>query len=229
MQSSEHGLWFPAVLKTPKGEVLAEGSAAVSPETRDINFRSDFVPLFPVGTQLEIHRMREEEEIHRFSGKVYISDKALLRLVGVTDHIPPDPKHMYCTNLPFSGTIEEIAAPASEQKRRLFRRLRRASAPVGPLLVPIVSLSENRLVFLYDSAQPFYAGQIFHLTANMPLLLPKTAIEVESAILFGVNASYLCRFLELTEEQQSILRYFLLEYSLRQQREATAVEDRSDS
>ena len=229
MQSSEHGLWFPAILKTPEGEVLAEGSAAVSPETKDVNFTSDFVPLFPVGTQLEIHRMRDEEEIHRFAGKVYISDKTLLRLVGVSDRIPPDPKHMYCTNLRFSGTIEEIAAPAPAPKRGLFRRPRKASEPVGPLLVPIVSLSENRLVFLYDSAQPFYTGQMFHLTSNMPLLLPQTTIEVEQAVLFGVNASYLCRFLELTDEQRGILRYFLLEYSLRQQREATAAEDRSDS
>lgn len=219
MRNTEHLPWFPALLKTAEGEVLAEGSACVSSETKDVTFQSDFVPLYPVGTPLEIVRLSEAREIHRFFGKVYLSDKTLLRLVSVTDRTPPDGEQLYCSGLAFSGTLTVMGESEQTPRRRFGRKPSKAQAAPAELLVPIVSLSENRLIFLYDSARPFDRGQRFSLSANMPLLLPQTTIEVEQAFLFGVNASYLCRFLDLTAAEKDVLRYFLLEYSLRQSAE----------
>lgn len=133
MRNTEHLPWFPALLKTAEGEVLAEGSACVSSETKDVTFQSDFVPLYPVGTPLEIVRLSEAREIHRFFGKVYLSDKTLLRLVSVTDRTPPDAEQLYCSGLAFSGTLTVMGESEQTPRRRFGRkpRLRSCSSPLS--------------------------------------------------------------------------------------------------
>ena len=75
---------FPALLKDMDGKILAEGEATVFAESRSIDFASDFVPMYRMGTKLQIARVFENKEIHLFSGEVFLSDKNLIRLVSIT-------------------------------------------------------------------------------------------------------------------------------------------------
>ena len=72
---------FPAVLKTPDGEILEYGKAFVSPDQQGITFKNDFVPLFKMGTPLVIVRTQGDIETQRFSGEVYLSAQNLLQIV----------------------------------------------------------------------------------------------------------------------------------------------------
>ncbi|WP_458863326.1 hypothetical protein [Acidaminobacterium chupaoyuni] len=213
---------FQALLKTREGDVLAEGLAHIREETRDVDFTADFVPLFPLGTPLEIVRVEEDREIHRFEGNVYLSSRTLLRLVSVIDFMPDDPDRYYCTGLPFTG-IFHLLAEETKKPFFSFHKKAKTETPID-VTAPIVSLSETRLIFLYDSKFPFFKGQRLLLNADMPLLLPQAELEIIDAFLFGVNSSYTCRFVGLPPEDKKNLRYFLLEYSLNRQRKAQEEE-----
>lgn len=79
---------FPAVLKTPDGEILEYGKAFVSPDQQGIHSR---MILFPCskGTRLMIVRTQGDIETQRFSGEVYLSAQNLLQIVAVTDEVLP--------------------------------------------------------------------------------------------------------------------------------------------
>lgn len=210
--------FFPALLKAPDGTLLAKGIAQINPATLDVDFCSEFVPLISINSPLEIVRLsaeREPEEIHRFCGKTYLSSRSLLRIVGVKDEIIPNDKHFYCSDLPFSGTLT-VLAEEPMQKTSFFHHRKKTAAPKTEtsFSAAIAAMTDQQLMFLYDSAQPFYEKQKFTLTADIPLILPETTIQVERAFLFGQKASYICRFLDLEESARSILRHFLLEYSI---------------
>ena len=74
---------FPAILKDQQECVLAEGFASVLEESNSVEFRSDFVPLYPMGVPMKVVRRFQNQDIHIFWGEVYISDQKLLRLVHV--------------------------------------------------------------------------------------------------------------------------------------------------
>lgn len=210
--------FFPARLKAPDGTLLSEGIAEVNPATLDVDFRSEFVPLTSINSPLEIVRLsaeKEPEEIHRFCGKTYLSTRTFLRIVGVQDEIIPNDNHFYCSNLPFSGTLT-VLEEECKQKVSFFHFKKKTviSKKETSFSAAIVAMTDQKLMFLHDSAQPFYEQQEFTLAADAPLVLPKTTIQIEQAFLFGQNASYICRFLDLAEDARAILRRLLLQYSL---------------
>ena len=69
---------FPAILKDQQECVLAEGFASVLEESNSVEFRSDFVPLYPMGVPMKVVRRFQNQDIHIFWGEVYISDQKLL-------------------------------------------------------------------------------------------------------------------------------------------------------
>lgn len=211
----DSGHSFTALLKSENGEVLAEGKAMVSEGIQDINFTSDFVPLFPIGTPMQIVRLNNGREIHKFTGKTYISDKTLIRLIGVEDCIIDDYSALYCNHLELTATLEELVANNEKAPRRFFKRKQEQEYIPLMFKAPIVALSDKKVIFLYDNTNPFYEGQAFIIKINPPVLLPQTIIKAERALLFGDTASYLCDFVNLTEESKQYIRNWLLDYSLK--------------
>lgn len=207
--------WFPAILKDGEGKVLATGQSSILLEQRAINFTSDFVPIYPLGEHMEIDRLDESgREVHRFVGKVYLSDKTFMRITDVDDTLLSGSENIYCDNLPFTGMLEKIEAP---EPNKWFWKLKKGHEPKTPhhIMVPIIELTDKQLVFLFDNSVSYQEGDRFRLTAHMPLILPETVIEIEKAFLFGVNSSYICNFLDLSEENRQILRHFLVQYNIK--------------
>jgi len=202
-------VWFPALLKSPEGEVLAEGSANVVPETGDVNFKSEFVPLYPMNTVLVVTRLEQRnKEVAKFTGKVYLSSRNLMRLVSVEREILDESNHVF-RGLKFNATL---TAPQEKEppKKGLFRLF--AGAPKeeeAVYEVEVAGLGRNVLEFLYDAATPFYPGQQLSIKVDLPIDFPETALEIEEAVIFGEKASYRCSLPELPDELREELVRFL--------------------
>ena len=131
MRITKEGRGFPAVLKDQSGAVLAEGQATVLAETRTVEFRSDFVPMYRMGVPLQVVRMFEGQEIHIFSGTVFISDRNMLRLVSITDRLLPGSENVYFseTKIPAVLRLVERCQPLVQPKRRFSWFHRRPKEP----------------------------------------------------------------------------------------------------
>ena len=210
--------WFSAVLKDSNGKELATGQASILLELKAVNFTSDFVPICHLREEVEIIRLDDQgREVHHFVGKVYLSDKTFMRIVEVDDTLLPGSEYIYCDNLPFTGVVEQQMPPEPTIKKLWPFSKKGQAQPSKPegVMVPIIELTDKQMVFLFDSNMAFHEGERFYLTAHMPLILPRTLIEVEKALVIGVNASYLCKFIDLSEENQQILRHFLIQYNIK--------------
>lgn len=198
---------FPALLKNADGQVLASGQAYLLQSQRSVTFESDFVPLYPIGTPMEIVRMYRGEPVHRFCGQVYLSDKALMRLVQVTDILLPGCEYVYCNELNFTGMMTVLPDTPPTLMERLGLRLLTASAE--QYAITLTELSRDYLVFSHDIQQPLSIGQRLLIQADAPVPLPETPVEITKSLLFGSQASYTCRFTKLSKEARDELQLFM--------------------
>ncbi len=195
---------FDAVLKSESGTLLAVGTASITPN-RYITFESDFVPLYPIGTPMEIVRIHKGREVHRFVGKVYLSDKTLIRIIDVKDTLLTGCESVYCSNLDFSGVLHDSLA----KKKSIFPK---SKARKKGVLINIVEINDDSLVFTYDIDRPFETEQRLTMELSSPLPSITLPVIVESALMFGQNASYTCRYLGIDEADKEQLSGFLTTY-----------------
>ncbi len=182
---------FPALLGLQQGETLAKGQASVGRQPPSISFHSDFVPLYPIGTPLEILRTAEGKPIHRFWGTVYLSSKSLMRLVSVQDELLPGSEAAGIAAMRFG------AALVPEAQRRGLRGLFGHSGTAGPYPITLHGLTKQGFEFEYDTAVPLEVGQEFTLQPPPGLFLPECRVQIQKAFPFGRQASYQCAFIGL--------------------------------
>lgn len=202
---------FKALLKTASGEVLAQGRASALASLKAIRFESDFVPLYPMGTPMEIVRLFDGGEVHRFWGRVFVSDKTLMKLVSVDDELLPGAELLYCDDLAFAANLRPYP---DGDKRRLKRRGADPAEQDKSFPVVLSELTDQQLVFQYDMDQPFREGTRFHIKTDAPLPRLAASVEIDVALYFGQKASYSCHFINLSENDRSRLRAFLWQYVL---------------
>ncbi len=204
---SKNRPWFKALLKTADGVVAAEGRGSIVVEERAVNFAGDFVPLFTLGTPLEIVRIENGEEIHRFRGKVYISDKRLLRLTSVDDELLSGSENVYCDNFHLNVTLLEGSAAAKE--RGFFG----AFLSKKPFDVQVSEISEKELIFLFDIRRSLEVGSRYYIQASELPELCGLTVQITEPLLFGLSAAYRCRFVDLDGEKRERLKTYLVEYN----------------
>lgn len=199
---------FPAVLKTPEGEILEEGAAQVCVPEQTVTFTNDFVPLHLIGTPLEIVRIFNGREVHRFSGTVYLSDRELLRLTRVDDELLPGAEDLYCS-VDFTGKAQLCVEP-SPRKPSLFSK----PVPEEPYYpTRVTEMTSQQLVFLYDSVEDIPVGTQFHLKLDAPFRLPELLIELETSGPFIIGQQRLCHYVGLKEADRKNLQEFLAIYT----------------
>lgn len=205
---------FEAILRRPDGEILANGYAKVHLARKSVTFESDFVPLYPLGTAMEIVRLFHGQEVHLFKGNVYLSDKRLMRIVSVDDELLPGSDSLYCHNMPFSAAFAVIPPKRSELK--LMERIRTKQPEQRQVFkAPILEISPEKMTFQYDIETPFEEGQKLLMAAYMPLQMPRTIIQVLKPMCFGLKATYECEFIRLTPADRENLQCFLQQYHLK--------------
>ena len=198
---------FPAYLKDENGAPLAEGRAHVSRSDRTVTFTGEFVPLYPVGTPMQVVRIDHGREVHRFTGQTYLSDKHLLRLVSAEDELLPGAEEVYCTGLSIPALITVPAEPDPGRLRRLFSSARQERR----YEVILTSLTRRETEFLLDCKPSLKEDTALQLAFQPPIDLPAYTVRVIRSIQFGATPSYLCAFTGLSPEGSAALQRFLWE------------------
>lgn len=185
---------FHAVLKDLDGEELAVGSASIhlqepgEEEEGYIEFTSEFVPLYPLGTNLEIYRLYGRREVHRFSGQVYLSDTNLIRLIKVQDEPLPSALDVCCADVAFPATV---TVPSNEVITVGFFRKKKAKDPdVFP--ATMTAMTQSQVEVLIESGQEFPEAKKLTLTVSEPPLFQNVVISVRKAFTYGERTSCLC-------------------------------------
>lgn len=224
---------FDALLRSKQGEELAAGSASVSVPQGSVTFESDFVPLYPMGTPMEIVRLHGGQPIHRFMGRVYLSDKKLMRLVSVEDELLPGAEYFYNDHMELPAMLT-VQTGKPERKKRMFRRQPENTGETErSIAVSVTGLTDQRVAFQLshpsgetEGEKRFWthAGiaappveikekQRFRIAVDSPLYL-RAQVEVAMPFYFGEAASYICDFVALPEETKGKIRDFLWRYTL---------------
>ncbi len=202
--------WFPAILRNESGEELAAGNACFNREKREIEFTSEFVPLFPLGTGMKIERIYNGAVVHDFAGHVYLSAKTLMRLVGVEDQLYYGAQFVYCTDLDLGATIELL--DQKPQKKPLLFFTHKPEKRKESTAVTVSSVNFDGMTILYDILNPLERGSRLRLRLNDSLPLFEAELCVEDELLFGARASYYCRILRVTAGGIDELGHYIYEH-----------------
>lgn len=201
---AENKAWFPALLKNAEGVVVAEGRGRLVEHEDAVNFVSDYVPLYALSTPMEIARMLDGQVIHRFLGKVYLSDRQLMRIVSVTSELLPGAEQVYSDGLSLAALAYPRFLNSPQKKRRLF-------APKAPQSYEILirEMSDEKLVFLYDMNTQFSEGDSFWLEPLPPMPHVRIGVSITHAMFFGESASYACEYLCYEQLDKAAVNEFL--------------------
>lgn len=176
---------FRARLKDDKGTFLEDGVACVNVENRSIEFKNDFVPLYPIGTPLQITRLYEQREIHIFTGKVYISDKNLLRLVSVNDTVVPGSEDVYACPVSIGASLTLVSPKIEPPPRKFFLfRNNKDTQPVKQTFdITIHSICSTQLRFHAEPGVPI--NEEFYMTMNTDPIFKGIPVVVTRVLEFG--------------------------------------------
>ncbi len=226
---------FDAYLKLVDGKILAFGKASIEIEKNAVSFTSSFVPLYPMGTKMEIVRLHKGKKIHSFTGQVYLSDKHFMNIVSVSDILLPGSELCYCGEMSFPIELHEIS---TENKAKLFSVFHHKKK--NPIDAVITELTPHRLhfqanddidvnltqsiekkvkktggtVILTEDKAKFQKGMKF--SANLLAPLPEIMIEIEiiEPFYFGAKPWYSCDITNISQEDRFALGKFLWKYNL---------------
>lgn len=200
-------LVFKAVLKDPTGGECFEGRAEINLEEEYIDFKGEFVPLYPLGTPMEIYRLYGKREIHQFCGQVYLSDTNLMRLIKVTDHPMPQALDVRCTNIAIPAQIvstHTVTIPSGG----IFRK-KKTETEVLP--ASLTAMTQAQVEILVERAEPFAEGEQLQLTVEEPALFTNTTITIRKVFTYGDASSYLCAIGDESNTQLDLRNSFLKE------------------
>ncbi len=203
------GNWFPAILKSADGEELSAGEACFDRSAQEIEFTSDFVPLFPLGTPMKIERVYEGADIHDFSGQVYLSSKKLMRLVSVRDTPRYGAQYVYCSNLKLNATVR--FPEGQPQKKPLLFFSSKAAKRKESTAVVVSSVNPQGVTLLHDILDPFAHGQTLLMQLHEPAPALEAELVVARELLFGDRASYFCRFERILSGSIDALGHYIYE------------------
>lgn len=200
---------FPAVLQTPDGQVVEYGSACVSLSEGSVDFKSEFVPIFKMGTPLQVVRTQDGVATQLFCGEVYLSAERLLRLVKVRDEVLPGAAEAYAYELQLPGELEAVLP----RRRRL--PFMRPLPQLQRFAVTVYELSVAQVKF--TCPQVFDKGQRLRLSLVGPPAIDRAALEVDMAVTFvkGADASYRCQVLDWGQANRQRLLDYLRALALR--------------
>lgn len=200
---------FDAVLKTVFGKTIEIGRGQFNPADHSVDFECEFIPLFSMGTKLQILRLHEGTEVHRFVGEVYFSSAGRLRLVSVKDEILPEAALVFLYYVDLSGTGQTTV---QTERRGLFGKKTVEETVEFPVTVRALSIHE--VMFHTDLSVELDPDQPVMLTLSQGPGITRLPMVVKQAIVFGQEANcYRCRLLTLNSSDEVRLESYILRLS----------------
>ena len=201
---------FDAVLKSEAGKTIEMGHAVFSAEEHSVDFEGGFVPLFSMGTRLQVFRIHDGAEVHRFVGQVYLSSPHMLRLVEVEDEILPGAALAFMYYVDLDGTGHAVI---KKEERRLLRQRTVETAIDFPVRVHALSVKEIK--FNVDLAVELEPGQPVTLHLPGGPHIQTLPVLVRQSIVFGTEANcYRCQIRRLAPDSQRRLEQYVQGLSL---------------
>ncbi len=220
---------FEACLKLKDGTVLENGTAYIEAEDKFVVFKSSFVPLYPVGTPMEIVRIYNGKEIHRFIGNVYLSGKTIMKLTDADDILLRGSEFCYGANVSFEGTLE-TGIKRIFRTKRFFKTKEEAVNEDLSIKIKVCEMSLDKIVFQITNRK------VARLMENPSAKVDDNRLEpgnkctiysdifqdfeslnvvVRKSLEFGDNAKYVCDIVTSTKESNSVIADFLWVYNLK--------------
>lgn len=194
-----------AHLKTPDNKLLEIGHATYFPAENVVEFGSEFVQLFKMGTVLQILLLKNDTEFQKFVGTVYVSNQKMLRIVDVTTEVFATAKDVHICTVSFNALFEGVFEQAADEKPKLFARKPKAEHKVFTGMV--YGLSTTELCF--STHEEITTGQILTIKTDEPINLD-VQITVTKVLSFGDNASNcICKITQPDIVQQAQLADYL--------------------
>ncbi len=212
---------FAARLKNENGVLLEEGKASVDIYAKCVTFENDFVPLYPIDTKMEVVRIYEGKEVHRFVGKVYLSDKTLMRITSVNDELLEGSEICYQDRIFLKATA--VSRGKVEPKRKWSFKRRGVSLlnQQTDYNIDIVSLTVRHLIFQFEhilsneTQIPVEKGDKFSVSFKTLKLIDDLNIKVIKPVVVKQKPGFLCDIIDMEKEQKKILANYLHKFNLR--------------
>ncbi len=234
---------FDAYLKLVDGEILAFGKGFIDMEKNAVTFTSSFVPLYPMGTQMEIMRLHKGKKVHSFVGQVYLSGKELMSIISVKDTLFPGSELCYSRGFNFGAKLFDIPTLAKVKKFLPF-----VKGKAEFIDVVLTELTPDRLHFQFVEESKIKINQRktvsieekmkrsvekstfvkdkikldkgMEMKMNFSSPLPELSVSLKliEPFYFGNKPSYSCDVQNISQEDRYKLGKFLWKYNLENNR-----------
>ncbi len=201
---------FEANLKIASGEVVSNGFATVNLQKREINFASDYVPIYKPGSPMEIVRVFQGDEIHKFFGKVSISNRKMLRLANVNDLLLEGSEQFYSNNIQLKATTTISRVQHQNWLKKFLRLL--ANTRTMNINVHLSDITYDSLTFAFHSKilrhkKGFYQrtsvpddyedlelqeGDSFTLNVTDKFPVKQIPVQISKVLHFGNHSNFRC-------------------------------------
>ena len=209
---------FPAVLKTLDDKIVEYGAASVIVEEQSIEFKSQFVPLFKMGTPLKIVYIEKDIEIQVFIGEVYLSSQQFLKLISLKDEVLPGASFAITHTVNMQGKAVGMVLPPEEKTKYFSFKPKPHVVPIKQTFpISIHSISMSQIKFTCNVN--LITENLIELDVLAPLRLKKITAQVETQVMgAGTTYSYHCKILDLSGESYLTLEKFLFQTYLRERK-----------
>lgn len=220
---------FNSILKDLNYNPLATGTTIVNPRDHSLVFKSDFVPLYTIGTPLIVYRLHNNKEVHKFVGKVYISDKKLLKLIELEDILLPGSENCYSSNINFQAVAKYCLRKQNIISRFTFNNKNKS---FNFLEIEIIKMDCTQLTFksskiTFPSKPNFFpkknsiccwdirSGDRLEILLSSPLPTLNLSVEISQCLFLGESPSYQCEIIGISNNDMATLKDFLWHYNLK--------------
>ncbi len=190
---------FPAVLKYPDNKLIENGTACVFPEDGKLEFTSDFLPIFKMGTRLTVLHQENNLDVQVYEGEVYLSSRRLLRLVSLSDEVLPGAASLGAYDTHMTGRASIITPVPVEPPAKRFPLLPKPHPVMPPSNFPVSVYAVSLTQFKFTCDVALSQNQLLFLDIDHPIRLRSLPVRVELPVTLGgaETCSYRCSVREL--------------------------------
>lgn len=192
---------FSAIFESKENGISEMGQAYIAADN-SVTFTSDFVPLVKLGTTVSITRILGDKKFERFTGKVYLSSRKLIRIVDVDHKLIEQAMALFESNAIVPAEFDVMPA-------RLFRFGSKNQKPVATIsgFVRYISPTTVRICTM-EYAE---AGQQLVFTTEDPHLAVEkfTVVIKERMLLMRSAALLICETVSLSENNRAAIQNYI--------------------
>lgn len=196
---------FSALLESRANGIFEEGQAYIEHDN-SVTFTSDFVPLIKLDSRATIIRTLGDKQFERFTGRVYLSSRNLLRIVDVDHELIDEAMQIFDSNI--ICPAEFYIAPGSSIRFNVQRAhsISGFLRYISPETVRICTMEYvepgQHLMFTISESGLAVEKMLVKVTDRMLLMRSAAVLQCKPVSLSNNNLTAIKNCLRLKEIQQ---------------------------